>query len=406
MPEQIADRRYRVLLISTHAVQYASPVFRAMARHARLDIQVAYCSMQGAEASMDKEFGIEVKWDVPLLDGYPWTQAPNRARHPSFDRFFGFVNTSLWRMIRKGHYDAIVIYTGYRYATFWIALAAAKISGTKAIFGTDATTVELRDGPRLKIWLKPHILSFIFHRADTTIAASAASREYLESLGMPPQRIAVVPLVVDNDWWLARSKTVDRASVRTNWNIPQDAPIVLFCAKLQPWKRPLDLLRAFAKSGSTSAHLVIAGDGPLHDELAQEAAQLKITDRLHFLGFQNQSQMPAVYTAADLFVLPSKYDACPAAVCEAMLCALPVVISDEIRGRRELIDQGETGYIFPCGDVDALAEILQSTLADRARLTEMGLAARRKMDLFSPATNVQGFLQMLDAAFDNPRRPK
>jgi glycosyltransferase involved in cell wall biosynthesis len=368
-----------------------------------MDIEVAYCSLQGAESGVDKEFGVEVKWDVPLLDGYPWKQIPNRAMHPGLERFFGLVNTSLWRMIRKGRYDAVVIYTGYRYASFWIALAAAKLIGTKVIFGTDATTVQLRDGPRLKSWLKPGILSFIFHRADSAFGASLAGKKYLMSLGLPPERIGILPLVVDNDWWLARSQNVDRAAVRRNWGIPMDSPVVLFCAKLQPWKRPLDLLRAFAAAGIISAHLVIAGDGPLSNELASEAAKLGIKDRVHFLGFQNQTQMPAVYSSADLFVLPSKYDACPAVVCEAMLCGLPVLLSDEILGRREQIEAGETGYIFPCGDVNALAELLRRSLTDPARLAEMGLAARRKMDSFSPATNVKAFLELLDSTFDKSR---
>jgi glycosyltransferase involved in cell wall biosynthesis len=406
VPKQIAERRYRLLLIVTHAVQYASPVFREMVRNPRMEIEVAYCSLLGAEAGVDKDFGVEVKWDVPLLDGYPWTQQPNRAHRPSLDHFFGLLNTSLWRKIRKGRYDAIVIYTGYRYASFWIALAAAKISGTKIIFGTDATTIQLRDGSRLKSWLKPRILSFIFHRADATFGASVAGKEYLKSLGIPPERIGVVPLVVNNDWWLARSKAVDRSAVRASWGIPLNAPVVMFCAKLQPWKRPLDLLRAFAVAGVPESHLVYAGDGPIANELAQEAVRLGISDRVHFLGFQNQSQLPAVYTSADLFVLPSKYDPCPAVVCEAMLCGLPVILSDEILGRREQVDEGETGNIFPCGDTDALGKILRQSLADPSRLAAMGKAARRKMDSFSPATNVKAFLELLDSSFEKPQSEK
>jgi len=406
MAERIAERRYRLLLISTHAVQYASPVFREMARNPRLDIEVAYCSLQGAEAGIDKDFGVEVKWDVPLLDGYRWTQVPNRAWWPSLGKFFGLVNPGLWRMIRKGRYDAIVIYTGYRYASFWIALAAAKITGTKIIFGTDASSIAPREASRLKSWLKPRILSFVFHRADATFGASAAGKEYLKSLGMPPETIGIVPLVVDNDWWLARSKKVDRESVRANWGVPMDAPVVMFCAKLQPWKRPRDLLRAFAAAGISGSHLVFAGDGPLKDALAREAAQLGVHDRVHFLGFQNQSQLPSVYSSADLFVLPSKYDPCPAVVCESMLCGLPVILSDEILGRREQIVQGETGYIFPCENVDALAGILRRSLADRAKLTAMGQAARRKMDSFSPVANVKAFLELLDSTFPAPNTPK
>lgn len=402
----MAERRYRLLLVATHAVQYASPVFREMAGNPRLEIEVAYCSLQGAEVGVDKDFGVEVKWDVPLLDGYPWTQLPNRARRPSLDHFFGLVNTSLWRKIRKGRYDAVVMYTGYRFASFWIALAGAKFSGTKIMFGTDASSIAPREGSRLKSWFKPRILSFVFHRADTTFGASVAGKEYLKSLGIPSEKIGIVPLVVDNNWWLARSNAVDRSAVRASWSVPMNAPVVMFCAKLQPWKCPLDLLRAFATAGVPDSHLVYAGDGPLANELAQESTHLGISDRVHFLGFQNQSQLPAVYAAADLFVLPSKYDPCPAVVCEAMLCGLPVILSDEILGRRDQIDEGETGYIFPCGNVDALAEILRRSLADPAKLAAMGKAARRKMDLFSPATNVKAFLELLDATFETPQSKK
>jgi glycosyltransferase involved in cell wall biosynthesis len=400
------ERRYHLLLVTTHPIQYSSPVFREMARNPRLDIEVAYCSLQGAEAGVDKDFGVEVKWDVPLLDGYSWTQELNRARRPSLDHFFGLVNTSLWRKIRKGRYDAVVMYTGYRFASFWIALAAAKISGTKIIYGTDASSIAPRENSSLKNWFKPRIVSFIFHRADVTFGASAAGKEYLKSLGVPPQRIGIIPLVVDNDWWLARSNKVDRSTVRAKWGVPMNAPAVIFCAKLQPWKRPLDLLRAFAAANVPGAHLVYAGDGPLANELTQEASQLGITDRVHFLGFQNQSQLPAAYTSADLFVLPSKYDPCPAVVCEAMLCGLPVILSHEIRGRKEQIDEGETGYIFPCGNVDVLADILRRALADPAKLASMGISARRKMESFSPATNVKAFLELLDATLKTSQSEK
>jgi hypothetical protein len=65
------DRRYRVLAVATHPVQYMTPIFRRMAKHAALDFQVAYCTLRGAEASHDPEFGADIQWDVPLLDGYP-----------------------------------------------------------------------------------------------------------------------------------------------------------------------------------------------------------------------------------------------------------------------------------------------------------------------------------------------
>ena len=391
----MAERRYSVLLVPSHVVQYSSPVYREMAKHPQLDIHVAYCSLQGAETGEDADFGREVKWDVPLLNGYQWTAVPNRAIRPGLGRFFGLVNLGLWRMVRKGRYDAIVLYTGYRCASFWITLAAAKLARTPVIFGTDATSIQVRDGRRWKLWFKPFILSRIFHLADGTFACSLAGKELLKSLGLPSERIGVVPLVADNEWWEARVAEVNRAAVRRSWGVPEDGSVVLFCAKLQPWKRPQDLLQAFARADVAGSHLVFAGDGPLSPALESQATELGVRDRVHFLGFQNQTQLPAVYRSADLFVLPSEYDACPVAVCESMLCGLSVALSDEIRGRREQIDEGETGYIFRCGDVEALATLLRGALADPDRLAAMGAAARRKMDFFSPRTHVRDFVHLL-----------
>jgi hypothetical protein len=72
------DRRFRVLAVATHPVQYQPPLFRRMAARSDLELHVAYCTLRGAEAAHDPEFGATVKWDVPLLDGYSWTEEQNR----------------------------------------------------------------------------------------------------------------------------------------------------------------------------------------------------------------------------------------------------------------------------------------------------------------------------------------
>src|SRR5439155_10898303 len=349
----MTERKYRVLFVGSHPVQYAAPIFREMARRGDLDIQVAYCSLQGAEPGVDAGFGVEVAWDVPLLEGYPWLQVPNRSPWPGSGRFFGLFNPGLWKLVCRGAYDAIVMYTGYRCASFWIVAAAAKARDTPLLFGTDASSLRSRDGNRWKSRVKPHLLSRIFRLADHVFVASVAGKETMLGLGIPEERIAVIPLVVDNEWWSCQAARVDRGAVRRQWGAQEGNPVALFCAKLQPWKRPQDVLRAFATASVPEAHLVYAGEGPLRAGLEIEARSLGVAERVHFLGFLNQSQMPAVYRASDLFVLSSEYDPCPAVVCEAMLCGAPVVLSDQIRGRFDLVQPGKTGFTYPCGDVDA-----------------------------------------------------
>ena len=220
----------------------------------------------------------------------------------------------------------------------------------------------------------------------------------MRSLGIAPERISLIPFVVDNDWWTEKSKLVDRDAVRSDWGVTSGQQVILFCAKLQPWKRPADLLRAFSSLNLSNAILVFAGEGPLLAQLEAEAKKLGVASRVRFLGFVNQSQLPAVYTSADLFVIPSEYDPCPVVVCEAMLCGLPVVLSDQISGRFDLVRPGETGDIFPCGDINALAASIQKLLPDAVALAEMKLNALRRMATWSPQENVGATVEAIRIA--------
>jgi glycosyltransferase involved in cell wall biosynthesis len=388
--------RYRVLFVASHPIQYASPIFRQMAQHPKLDIQVAYCSLQGAELGPDPEFGMEVKWDVPLLEGYPWVHVPNKSRHPTLGSFFGLVNPGLWQLVSSGHFDAVVVYTGYTCLSFWIALAAAKFHRQALLFGTDAHGLAPRDGKSWKITLKRVLWPRLFSLADVVIVPSSRSAAMMRSLGIPDERLTLTPYVVDNDWWIQQAEQVDRRAVRAAWEVSEDASVVLFCAKLQPWKRPLDVLRAFAKSNVPGAHLVYAGEGPLRREAESLARSLGVAERVHFIGFTNQSRLPAVYRASDLLVLPSEYEPFGVVVNEAMLCGCATAVSDRVGAGYDLVSTGQNGYVFPCGDVEALAAILRDALSNPQQLHRMGSGARRRMDTWSPAQNIQALVQAVD----------
>ena len=389
------NRKLRVLLISSHPVQYASPIFRVLAKDSRVEILVAYCGMQGAESSVDPGFGVEVKWDVPLLDGYPWRHVPNRSWRPRLGTFFGLFNPGIWRLISEGEFDAVVLYTGYLCATFWIALAAAKWKGARVLFGTDAYDLSPRDAKSWKIWIKRKLWPRLFRLAEVVLVVSSGGVALMRSLGIPEKRIALVPFCVDNDWWIEKSDRVDRAGVRVRWKVAENAAVVLYCAKLQPWKRPQDLLRAFARSGDSNAYLVFVGDGALRPALESEAKTLGVDARVRFLGFANQSVLPELYKAADVFVLPSDYEPFGLVVNEAMLCQLPVIVSDRVGARFDLVREGETGYIFRCGDVNALAAMLTRALSDLPLLHRMGTSARQRMSSWSPPDYADALVQSI-----------
>jgi glycosyltransferase involved in cell wall biosynthesis len=391
------DRR-RVLLVCTHPVQYLAPILQRMAKRGDLDIQVAYCSLQGVEAGMDPEFGIDVAWDIPLLDGYPWVLVPNRSWRTGLARFWGLLNPGLWGLVWNGDFDAVILLTGYRYASFWIALAAAKLSGKALLFGTDASELRARDSKGWKSVAKRWLWPIVFRLADVIIVPSTRGVELMRSLGLPPDRIVLTPYVVDNDWWSERAAAVNRAAIRRDWGVPEDAPVVLFCAKLQSWKRPLDLLRAFAASAVPGAHLIFAGEGPLREEIKEEASSLGLNGQVRFVGFANQTQLPGIYRAADVMVLPSEYEPFGVVVNEAMLCGCPVVVSDRVGAGDDLVSSGENGFVFPFGQIESLGAILREVLASPERLRELGDAARHRMLSWGPSDNINAIVRAVALA--------
>ena len=392
MPEE----RFRVLALCTHPVQYMSPIFRRMAQRSELDLTVAYCSLRGAEAGYDPEFGATVKWDMPLLEGFRWVHLPNRGS--GGESFFGVWNPGVSKLIRQGSFDAVLCFTGYRCATFWLARIAAWRSGTAFLFGTDATTLVSRDGKAWKRSVKAAFWPWLYRLADQVIVPSTGSSDLMASLHVPPERVTLTPYSVDNHWWIEQSAKVDRRAVRSDWGVSERDVVVLFCAKLQPWKRPLDPLQAFAKANLSNAWLVYAGEGPLRGDVEAEARRLGIENRMRFLGFVNQTQLPAIYTAADVMVLSSEYDAFAVVVNEAMCCGCPVIASANVGAARDLVAPVAQEFVYPCGDIAALANALRFALSDPERLSRLVAKARERIRTWSPKENIDATIEAVRVA--------
>lgn len=383
----------RVLIVATHPVQYAAPLFRRMARDPRLDVTVAYLSMAGAEPSHDPGFGSTVQWDVPLLDGYSWVEAPSPR--------------ALFRIVRGRPWTAVICHTGYRRLAFWIALTAARLSATPYLFGTDAHGLEPRTGGQLRPLLKRLVLPYVFGLADVALAPSSPTRDFLLRMGLDPHRVALTPYVVDNDWWTTQAAAADRYAIRAEWGVPDQGEVILFAAKLQPWKRPLELLSAFAQLRDRShVVLVYAGEGPQRGDLERAARAAGVSSRVRFLGFVNQSRLPAVYRASDVFVLPSQYEPFGVVVNEAMLCGCAVVVSDRVGAARDLIEDGKSGLVYPSGDDFALAAALRRLTGPASSRDAIAEGGRTRISQWSPESNLDATVEAIDrAAFARSRRP-
>jgi glycosyltransferase involved in cell wall biosynthesis len=294
----------------------------------------------------------------------------------------------------------VISFVGYVRATFWVTYLAAKFSGARFLFGTDATTLAPRDGRAWKRSFKNVVWPKLFGLADQVIVPSSGTLDLMQSLGLPPERITLTPYTVDNDWWIEQCKKVDRSAVRASWGASPEDLVILFSAKLQSWKRPLDLLQAFARATISNALLVFAGEGPLREQLESEAKTLGVASRVRLLGFVNQGMLPSVYRSADVMVLPSEYEPFGVVVNEAMCCGCAVVVSDCVGAAKDLVAPTDGGLIYPCGDIEGLTSVLRRIATDRVLLESVRRTCLAHMHSWSPEHNIAATINAIRIAVD------
>ena len=154
---------------------------------------------------------------------------------------------------------------------------------------------------------------------------------------------------------------------------------------------------ASLKAEMKDAALLVAGDGPMRAECEARVADEMLED-VRFLGFVAQGDLPEVYIAADVFVLPSLVEPWGVVVNEAMACALPVVSSDQVGASADLIEEGANGFVVPSGDSLLLSRRLQDVLGDEKRRGEMGAKSREIISGWDYAASARNFAAAVEYA--------
>lgn len=182
--------------------------------------------------------------------------------------------------------------------------------------------------------------------------------------------------------------------------------LVGFVGRLSADKGISYLLQALASlpaSLATSVHAVIAGDGEHRSALESEARVLGLSGRVHFLG--NRRDTPLLYTAFDVFVLPSRREGFPMVLLEAMACGLPV-IATRVGDVDHIIEQGVSGLVVEPADPAALQRALQTLLTEPDRAQRMGTAARERVERrFSSAQMAREYLAIYRRVLDESATP-
>jgi glycosyltransferase involved in cell wall biosynthesis len=366
---------FRLAVVNSHPIQYFAPLYAYLNRDPALEVTALYCSDFSLRGAIDLGFKQAVTWDVDLLTGYRSVFLGEEAKQRTPGGFWSLICPQVWSEIRSGHYDAVLLH-GYSYAVNVLALLAAKTKGLPVLMRSETHLGLHRDG--WKRWIRDPILSIAYRFVDGFLAIGTGNRAYYRALGVPANKIFDVPYTVDNDRFIAAAalSAEQRAEIRKKYALPVDRPVVLYASKFMRRKHPDDVIRAMARlrDEGHAATLFMVGTGEMEHELRELTTSLAVGNVV-FGGFINQAELPKVYAAADIFVLPSGNEPWGLIVNEVMCAGIPVVVSDEVGCVPDLVKDGVNGYHMKTGNIGSLAMALEKLLADESLRRRMGAAS-------------------------------
>lgn len=387
----------RLAYLVSHPIQYQAPLLRHIAADPDIDLTVFFGSDFSIRGYRDPGFGVDVTWDIPLLDGYKYVFLPT-LRDNGTASVFSPISKGLSRSI-AGTADVPafdVLWThGYSTVNQIQGILAARLHRVPVLVRSDSSLDDRSRGP-LKLLLKRLFFLALSHFVGGVLVSGSKNLAYWKHYLGDTFPMFLLPYAVDNQWFQQQSRlaSAQRASLQQELDLDPERPVILFASKLQSRKHCSDLIAAYqhlapSPAQEPSAYLVIVGDGEQREALHHQAAATGL-ESIRFCGFKNQTEIPRYFDLCTVFVLPSRHEPWGLIVNEAMNAARPVIVSDEVGCQPDLITDGVEGFIYPAGNVPALAEALRKVLASREDAARMGQNALARINRWSFDENLAG----------------
>jgi glycosyltransferase involved in cell wall biosynthesis len=350
-------------------IQHFAPGLRLLARQPGLQTRVYYWDA-ALDGIYDHGFGRHVRWQIDLHSGYDWWAPPDR---PAARR-----RLSVWRRLR-GDRPAVILCFGWASPVARTGIAYATLSGTPLLYYGDSSWRAPAGGRHQR--LRALALRRLFGQAAGAVSTGTFNREFYIGHGLDPERIhpGVYPTDVDRFEAVAARRRRPGGDGRV---------VIGFAGKFIPIKAPQDLVDAVARLPSDQPWEVrMIGDGPLRPQLEAAIARHELTDRVRLLGFRNIDELPQAMSEIDVMVMPSHREPRGLVPIEAMAAGAAVVVSSAtgVWGLGDAVQHGETGLVYPAGDIGALASCLRRLLDSPGLRSRLATAGQARARSFGPA---------------------
>jgi glycosyltransferase involved in cell wall biosynthesis len=372
-------RPVRILAISEIPTPYRLPFYARLAKQPELELELVFCSPEEPDRPWQLDDALA---GVPhrFLRGY----APSlRTRRRTF---VYELNPGAVSLTLRSRHDAILV-GGYSVFAEQVAIAAARLKGIPYLLHSESTLLTPRS-PTVRL-AKSALVGSVVRRAGAGLATGTAAAHYLQHYGLPERRIRIVPNTIDVAAYGRAAAAAQAREPALRAELGIEHPFVLFAGRLVEDKGVLDLLEAMRRLGPDAPTLVVAGAGPLADNVRAAPGVVS-------LGFVQPDRLCQLYALARWTVVPSHREPWGVVVNEALACGSPVIASDQVGAAFDLVEDGVTGRIVPARRPDALAEALAGPLPT-------GDPARGAIEGWTYEFGVEQFLGALEVALRGDR---
>jgi glycosyltransferase involved in cell wall biosynthesis len=354
-----------------------------LAKRGNIDLDVLFLSDRGVSATMDREFGLMVAWDIDLLSGYAHSfLTTNRNPSSTIKRV---------RMLADWvpSHDIVVV-NGYTIPWILLTMVICRIRRVPYLLRGSSHPQGPSTGFRRHLrWV---VTRLVVACSSGVLSMGHLNEEFYRKTHA--RSVTFAPNSVDDDRF-GSPPPIDRSELLAKWHLRSDRPVILFSGKLIPRKRPLDIIEAL-KCLPHEVNMLFVGDGVLAERVqaSMNPSSCVIT------GFINQSDLPIYYHAADILVLPSSDETWGLVVNEAMAAGTLPVVSDRVGCAPDLVDG--VGEVYSCGDIAGLATALGRAL-DRIKEPDIRDQVRRHVAPYSLVHTAVGYEQGAMKASDGAR---
>ena len=392
-----ARKKVRVAYLVSHPIQYQAPLLRRISQEPDIELTVFFGSSFSVGEYVDRGFGVDVKWDVPLVDGYGHEFLPvvwDKGRTGPTSQLNYGIFSRLRGSKRAAGFDVLWVH-GYSTLNALQGMLAAKSLNIPVLVRAE-TWLGDRERSGHSLAAKRLFFKLLGGLLDGALSIGTLNAAYWRHYLGEDFPLYRMPYAVDNHYFQSRCREAreGRAALRNELRLDPARPVILFASKLQRRKRCADLLAAYTNLSTgperqPHPYLVIVGDGEERAALERQAAESGL-EGVRFCGFRNQSELPGFFDLATVFVLPSRHEPWGLIVNEVMNAGRAVIVSDDVGCQPDLVEDGVEGCVFPAGDVAALTDALRRVLATPETAVAMGMRALAKIETWNFEEDVRG----------------